>query len=338
MRKLISIREDGDKSISLRRRMLQAGCFPALILGAGIPILIVGVVAFTRLPVSLNSSRLESLIGVSGFLLLLLNVLASQGLRIGATIMGSHAGASGRSSLHEQLRVIQRRLLPIQTSLTVLRLLTYLLFGFVALILALAYSRSVTARAPSEWGVEMGFLVGRVQGMLSTVSFGEAGVLALLIGVGIHSLMGPFLAVPYSAALGAVAGARTGTDGKPAALALSLRFGASLAGALAFLWGWALLLLVGLAIADTSNYPFMSPRLLAMMRSLMGVFTPVVSTSAAFTSVALYAFSQFMMARILAKVATEQQVNQKVSPKRTGRFAEILETVVPPDGREETSA
>jgi hypothetical protein len=244
--------------------------------------------------------------------------------------MGSRAGASTSSSLPERLRVIQRRLLPIETSLAVLRGLTYLLFGFVSLILALTYSRSIAPRSPAEWGAQLSFLVQRIEGILSVIGPEEAGFLALLIGVGAHSLVGPFLTVPYSAALGAAAGTRTGSNQRSVGLALSLRLGASLAGALTSLWGWALLLLAGMTITDAGNYPFVSSTLAAIILRLTdSVFIPIVVAIAALSFVALYALSQIVMARILARIATRQQVDQTQVPKRKERFAEILEAITP---------
>lgn len=338
MRQRITIRDGGDEWISVRRRMLQAGCFPALILGAGIPILIVSVIALIRLSSAAVPSRVISIIATGIFLLVGLNLVAAEGLQLVAAAMGARASGSAGGGLRNRLRVVHRKLLPTEISLGMLRLLTYVLLGFALLVAYITDAKATTAVPLSEWGQKLDYLARGIRGFVSVIRPVEAGFLTLMLAVGAHSLVSPFLTVPYSAALGALTRNQADSSGEQVGQAITLRLGVSLTGILVALWGWALLLLIALTIDDASNYLFVPQVLqIVLFRLMKPILTPATTTSVAIVGVILYGLSQVMMARILARAAVVRQDRRMQKPKPKERFAEVLQMIVPDNGGESPS-
>ncbi len=217
-------------------RVGQIGCLPLVIIVTGLFLLLTNLVAFRNAPYwipdplpYLLSRRLGLSLGILGIAQLALSWM-----------LGSIASVAATMSLGEQktsLQIARRRVSVAAWAVVLLRL---------ALLLGLAISTLYTLTG--IFGVRLRLdIVGEF-----IAAFREAPWL-ILVAIWLlllQGLVGPFLHLRYSLALGVLAATWSRQSDERAWLALSARLGADLSGVIAALWGAGVALLLWLTIVD----------------------------------------------------------------------------------------
>ncbi len=234
------------------RWLFGRGCLPVtIVLSAGF-VFLLNLVTYWRAPYWVSNPveyLLSGRLGMSVVTLFALQMLAtwSMGL-LGAGRAVRAAGGQG-GQLRLRLRVIYRRLRSTAVSVLVLRV------GVLIVLIAFAiftYTSILGFRLDSDWLSDFRRAF-RVQPFL---------VMIVSLLVLFQWLVGPFLRLRYSAVLGALASAWTRqTGGERLSLALSLRLGMGMLGALTVLWLPTIVYLVYATITDPYS-------------SYSGVYTP----------------------------------------------------------------
>jgi hypothetical protein len=224
------------------RRAVEIGCLPLTLVVAGSLILLFALATFGTPPpwtYDPHSYAVSGRLRVAATVLFLLQVLYNWLNGLLASNAGAQAARGQGATLRKRLRIVQTRFfIPI--------LATALLRIGVVFVLALAYLYSYTRVFGPR--IDMGF-PGWIDINRGDIFF----TLAILGVLTPYWLIGPFLRVRFSAALGALTGTWSYRTDERTSLALSARLGVGLAGLLALLWGGTILLLVMLATVNPAS-------------------------------------------------------------------------------------
>jgi hypothetical protein len=263
------------------------------------------------------AGRLSVSAGVLGGIQLLL----SWGLGMFGARGGALAAKGQGRNLARRLRIVRRRLFVPSLALVFVRIA---LLGVVALAVIYAYSELLGP------GVFTG-----LPGLLRPATGYGLFVLAAVALLVPHWLIGPFLRVRYSTALGALAGTWARRDADRTALALSARLGAGLTGALALVWGWAGGLLAVLTIVNPSSYntasylidPYASlPPLQPFLPFSAGLFVLIYAAGQLVLGEAYTVMAQRRLKRRWPRLTTPQSA----APPDPGSAARQAESSQPP--------
>ncbi len=225
------------------RRVLQIGCLPLTLAGSGALVLIFAL--FGSAPPPWVSTPRDYLIaGRIGGALAALGII-QLGLSWLLSLLGALAGAGAAGSRPgHRLRIVGRRLRVLAAAVAAVRI------GLIGMgLLTVIHAYTNWLGSPVSEGI-LGIL--RLPAFKSVPAWLAGCILA------VQGVIGPFLRLRYSAALGALAAALA-PPRRPdrLAAALTARLGADLAGALAVIWGWAILSLAIVTLLDPySSYTY----------------------------------------------------------------------------------
>lgn len=321
-----STRRPGLRDNKRRRRLLiTIGCLPVTIITALALILVLNFVFFFQAPTWIPDKTSYL---VAGRLLLSLGTLASMqmlvtwGIGLMAAFMGLRAAAGQGGLLIRRLAVIRRRLEIGTWAVVALRLVVVLI-----LVASAAYLFTSLLGFHLAWDFADSFslFVSRYPAL-----FGLAASICLA-----QWLIGPFLRLRYSLALGALAGAWTRDRDYRPWLALSLRLGMGLAGLLALIWGITIVRLTVGIIFDPVGYPS-----LPQYPDLFPLLPPGAASAAMLTlQVAGLVLLHSVIQVILTQVALNSARARLARPKRltfyaatAQSFRELAKADVPQSG------
>lgn len=222
-----------DDAIRIRRRMARRmarqGCIPATLLGTLLLLFACNAITFWNAPTWVNNRGDYLLTGrytLSLSVLGVLQLLATWLLGLLAARAGTAAARSQGTLLRLRLSVARQRMMVYAWAVVILRLLILLALGVGAV---LAYTTWLGLRLNWEVAVDV----------RQSWRAGWLIVLVALVAGTLHWVVGPFLRVRYSTALGALASTWVADRAQRTWAALTARLGAGLVGAVAILWGGA---------------------------------------------------------------------------------------------------
>lgn len=238
------------------RRAIEIGCLPLTLVTASSLIFLFALLMFRSPPPWIYDPRsyiIGGRLGVAATVLFVMQFVYNWMNGLLAANTGAQAARGQGMNLRKRLRIVQGRFfIPI--------LATALLRIGIVFVIALAYLYGYTR----VFGLPIA--IG-VPGWIESNRGGVAFTIAMLGVLTPYWLIGPFLRVRFSAALGAFTGIGSFRSDERTSLALSARLGIGLAGLLALMWGGTILLLVILAAANpASRYmygyynPYQSPQ------------------------------------------------------------------------------
>lgn len=217
-------------------RVGQIGCLPLVVIVTGLCLLLINLIAFRNAPYwipdplpYLLSRRLGLSLGILGITQLALS-----------WILGSIASVAATLSFGEQkasLQIARRRVSVAAWAVVLVRL---------ALLLGLAIATLYTLT--DIFGIRLRLdIVGEFIAAFRAAPWLILVAIWLLL---LQGLVGPFLHLRYSLALGMLAATWSKQPDERTWLALSARLGADLSGVIASLWGAGLALLLWLMLVD----------------------------------------------------------------------------------------
>lgn len=299
------------------RRLARVGCIPAVITTTGGLILFFNLITFWRAPVWVSDPR-EYLITARMLLslgiLVAIQILGTWGLGLLAASGGAAASRARGQWLRSRLRIARRWMFVYAWALLLLRLI--FLLG-VALATVFATTHLFGLR------FDMDFL----EDVLRALRMGPILVGGGLLAAVLHWLIGPFLRMRYSSALGALAATWTKRRDESIWAALTARLGAGLAGALTLLWGGALLVLILAMIFDpysssTRTYPELFPQQPFYIAQILTVMLAALFVFPAYAAgqLALPEFYIWLAQRRLARQQPTGEGNKKPPPSTEQRI------------------
>lgn len=225
-----------------RRRLLQLGCLPFTLMLTGCLLLFISQVVVSRAP-SWVSDPEEYLLGqrIAGNLgaLVGLQVIGTWLLGLVAASTAAAAAAGQGGMLYQRLAILRRRVTITAWAVFLLRVIFLIALG-VSAILIYPY----IAEVQDSWA---NFLTIRNPYVIEIVA------LVSMLGTALAQwLVGPFLRLRYSMALGAWGASWTRFRHRRVWMALTARMGAGMCGSLALLWGSAF----GILVIATIRRPF----------------------------------------------------------------------------------
>lgn len=222
-----------------RRRLLQIGCLPLTFMLVGCLLLFVNLGVFSQAP-SWVSNPDEYLLGerLAGSLGLLagLQVIGTWllGLVAAGTAVPAAAGQGGM--LRQRLAILRRRAAIAAWAVFILR---------VIFLTALAVSAVLAYQHITD--VRNSFQISRNPHVMEVVA-----LVSILSTALVQWLIGPFLRLRYSMALGAWGASWTHFRNRRVWMALTARMGAGMCGSIALLWGSTL----GILVVGVIRQPF----------------------------------------------------------------------------------
>jgi hypothetical protein len=245
--------------------LVRVGCIPATLLLTLVFLPFFNLITLQRAPFWVTNPReyladqwmLRTLI-----ILAAIQLLGTWGLGLATASSGTVAARGQGGWLRPRLQVARRRMFVFALALALVRLI--LLLGIV---LAVVWSYVHLFGVRLDWAD-----LSDLRRAFRACPIWVAG--ALVFGP-LYWIVGPFLRLWYSSALGALAATWSKQRQEQVWLALSARLGAGLAGVLALLWGGALITLIILSIFDPhyssqSVYPKLFPRQPHYIAQLVG--------------------------------------------------------------------
>jgi hypothetical protein len=236
------------------RRLVRVGCIPATLLLTACLLPLFNLVTLQRAPLWVSNPReylanqwmLRTLI-----MLAVIQLLGTWGLGLATASSGTVAARGQGSWLRPRLQIARRRTLVFALALALVRLILLLVIA-----LAVVWNYVPLFGVRLDW-----FDLSDLWKAFKVFPIWVAG--ALVSGL-LYWIVGPFLRLWYSSALGALAATWSKQRQEQVWLAFSARLGAGLAGVLALLWGGALITLIILSIFDPhystqSVYPDLFP-------------------------------------------------------------------------------
>lgn len=222
------------------RRLFQIGCLPFTFLLVGCLVLFVNLGLFPQAP-SWVSDPDEYLLGqrIAGSLGLLMGLQVIGTWLLGLVAAGTAAAAAAGQGamLYQRLTILCRKVRVVAAAVYMLRLI------FLAAL-------AISAVLGYLYLTDAGLASRQIRNLHIMEVAALVSVAAVLL---IHWLVGPFLRLRYSMALGAWGASWTHRRHRRVWMALTARMGAGMCGSLALLWGSVLAVLVITTIREPSS-------------------------------------------------------------------------------------